>query len=760
MKRSFFTACTLPASALVLALFCASPQNPFTDPKSAGIVADSSLTSLTDSVSAFSTVPCTVSVYLPDLIDSFFVSRKIGSQAGTTIASGTVTASKIAFSLPVDYPGEYIITVRIVKTDKTGDTLTKTITVYSPYSMQLSIVLPQKDSLLYHQTYACSCVVSHPELADSVYARLITASSDTLLVLAKASAGFGFSFTVPVIGTFSVRVTGTLLGGGRDSVTKTCIGYVPYLTHVNFVLPQNDSLRYNREYACSCSVSHPEFADSMQAHLIYGSTDTVLVRTRAAAGLRFRFTVPTVGAFSIRATVTLLGGGSDSVTKDLIGYVLTPVVTPDSAAYHVILPLGSFTFRFTAVGPDSNLRVGYTWLDTAVEQTQATPFLPLKPYHEVFSRTVDSAALLAALGAPIVCHAYAIDADSLISAMASCTLFVTDTTKPGIRLLTPNPADTIRTLPVSVKAIVTDLSGIEAVTFNGASMVLSHDTASYEASSIDSGKSLDSIIALDRLGSRSALVFHLNYTGKKLYPPKIIDLSRATTEGHPFASISLDASVTLTDTSITNPAPYKRDSLTWVITDSLGNQIAVPVSHVISIPFPSDTEWTGTIKLTFRVTVKNNPSLYDTKQPSFFVAEVYDPPVITFPQSLCSTTPKSGEFFLDTITTVRALDNKLSTLNWTFKNGKHFKVDSVYSLKVSGLPKAAADLANPIDGKDITPIFGFFNRHIRISNIATADTGYIGTDTLQFTVISPQGPPVSKSIYFTHAKICIIRLLN
>jgi hypothetical protein len=148
MKKYSFLACGFCALMVVCALVCTSPQNPFSDPKSAAIVADSSLTSLKDSVAAFTSVPCTVSVYLPDLMDSFFVTRRIGSLADTGIASGKVTSAKIAFSLPLDYPGTYTVKIRIVKIDKSVDTLTKTFTVYSPSAAQVSFVLPQKDTAL------------------------------------------------------------------------------------------------------------------------------------------------------------------------------------------------------------------------------------------------------------------------------------------------------------------------------------------------------------------------------------------------------------------------------------------------------------------------------------------------------------------------------------------------------------------------------------------------------------------------------------
>ena len=59
-KRTATLLCGIFLSVGALALFCGNPQNPYTQPKSAIIVADSSLRSLNDSVKAFTAVPCTV----------------------------------------------------------------------------------------------------------------------------------------------------------------------------------------------------------------------------------------------------------------------------------------------------------------------------------------------------------------------------------------------------------------------------------------------------------------------------------------------------------------------------------------------------------------------------------------------------------------------------------------------------------------------------------------------------------------------------
>jgi hypothetical protein len=559
MKKRSITVCGLLTSAVALVLCCGSPQNPFTNPKSAVIVPDSSLTSLKkDSVAEFTAVPCTVSVYLPDLIDSFFVTRSIGSQADTTIASGKVTASKFAFSLPVEYPGAYTVSVRIVKIDKTQDSLTRTFTVYS----------------------------------------------------------------------------------------------------------------------------------------------------------------------------------------------LAPLVSPDSAAYHIILPQDSFTVKFTATDPDSNLRFGYIWIDTAIGQTQTTPFLTLKPFRGSFSWTVKSAGLLTALNRPIVFHAYAIDSDSLFSAVASCTLHVDDTTKPSIQLLAPKTTDTIRALPVLVMAVISDLDGINSVTFNGSSMTFMHggDTAVDTVSSIDSGTAVDSIVAVDNGGNRSILRFSLTYQGKKLYPPQIKDLSRATAEGRPFPPLFLDTCIIITDTTIVNKAEFAKDSVRWEIRDSSGQLLNYDLNtHLFTVPFPADSAFFGTIKLTFKVIVTNTPTLYDTKQPSFFVTQANFPPVITLASDQCFKVLKTDTIYLDTITTAHDPNDALSSLNWSFSKGSHFKVDSVYTSRL--LAKVSESAGIPI-GNPIIPIF-LFTRRIVIDAISAADTSFYGTDSLTFTVKDPGGLVASKKIYFT-----------
>ncbi len=522
-----------------------------------------------------------------------------------------------------------------------------------------------------------------------------------------------------------------------------------------------DSIKAATVVQCTVSVFLPNLVDSFFVTLDKTGYDTTIASGKVTQDIvTFQLAPQSTGTFKLSVVIVKADGSRDSLVKDITVFVLAPIVGCDSLSFHAPLSADSFTFKFTVTDPDSNMRFAYILIDTAFGPTQTTSFLSLKPFKETVSRTIKGNTFKSALSAPLVCQAYALDADSLFSNIASCTLHVFDTTKPSITLLEPDTSATITSLPKRIKAIISDLAGIASATFNGSSMVFSHDTATYEASTIDSGKSIDSIVAFDKpgykdsVGNKTVLRFGLTYSGKKSFPPKIKELTRATTEGRSFGSLFLDTCVVLTDTSIKDPVSFKKDSLSWIITDSTGGTIAVPGTHIVPLPFPTDTEWTGIFRLTFKVFSANSPALFDVKQPAFFVTEVYDPPRITVNGFICSTKPHSDTMYLDANTTVSAVDDKLSSLNWSFKNGKHFKVDSLYS-SLRGLPKKAETQTGPIIvSGGISPIFGsYFNRHIVISPITVADSGYYGYDTLLFSVKSAQGAD-SKQIIFSHATNC------
>ncbi len=154
--------------------------------------------------------------------------------------------------------------------------------------------------------------------------------------------------------------------------------------------------------------------------------------------------------------------------------------------------------------------------------------------------------------------------------------------------------------------------------------------------------------------------------------------------------------------------------------------------------------------MTFRVFVTNSPSLYDTKQPSFFVTPYNYPPVITLGANQCFKVFRTDTIYLDAITTAHDPNDPLSSLSWSFSKGHHFKVDSLYSLllaKQSNSPATALSTLAP--GIIIPPVFSRFNRHIVIDTISAADTAFHGTDTLIFKATDPGGLSTTKQIFFT-----------
>jgi hypothetical protein len=142
MKRCFLPALSIAGAALFL--LCGTSQSPYTNPADAKIIINNSLQSLdarSDSLKVGTTVKCTMEVYLPKLIDSFYVHlSRNGSDS--IIASGAVTGASFTFPLSVSVPGVYELTVVVVKTDKTEDMLAKTITVYA----MVPIVVPDAPS--------------------------------------------------------------------------------------------------------------------------------------------------------------------------------------------------------------------------------------------------------------------------------------------------------------------------------------------------------------------------------------------------------------------------------------------------------------------------------------------------------------------------------------------------------------------------------------------------------------------------------------
>jgi len=395
---------------------------------------------------------------------------------------------------------------------------------------------------------------------------------------------------------------------------------------------KNDSIKINTTLQCTVEVTRPKLIDSFFVYLNYSGKDT-LIASGIVNDISFNFSlsIPHQGIYDLNVIIVKIDNSKDTLTKTVFAYALSPQIIPDSLSYTVFMPQDSFVFKFTVLDLDSNVRFAYTWIDSILGPL--ITFTTAKPFMETFSRTVYGPYMLSALKSKrnIICTAMAIDIpDSNSSSIALCTLYVRDTIKPTIKLITPQDTSSpITSLPVTIRAIIKDICGITSAKFNDMPMTLENDTTfALEISSLDSGKHLDSIIAIDIYSNQSKLVFSLTYQGKQLYPPQIKDVSKAITEGKKFDTLLLDTCVIIKDTTIANKLLYAKDSITWIITDTAGNQLTIPANHKFVISQPADTEWSGVIKLTFKAFITNKPSLYDLKQLSFFVTEIPDPPKI------------------------------------------------------------------------------------------------------------------------------------
>ena len=189
---------------------------------------------------------------------------------------------------------------------------------------------------------------------------------------------------------------------------------------------KNDSVRVNTALQCTVQVYLPNLIDSFYVHSGTGGADSIIA-SGAVTGVSFSFSFSEkiAGDYALVVVIVKADKSVDSLTRTVTVYAMSPVVTPDSAAIHVVLPADSVVVTFTVTDPDSNVWMADTWLDSATALMQETSFAP-KTHRAVISRTVKKPALLAALKAPVVCYAAAIDFDSNMSRTAACTLYVKD----------------------------------------------------------------------------------------------------------------------------------------------------------------------------------------------------------------------------------------------------------------------------------------------------------------------------------------------
>jgi hypothetical protein len=517
-----------------------------------------------------------------------------------------------------------------------------------------------------------------------------------------------------------------------------------------------DTLKISTAYTCSVNVFLPNLVDSFFVRI--GDSTIQKGAVNGTSPIIFSFVPVDTGAYQVRFVIAKSNGSKDSLVKN--GLVvplpsLAPHIVPVSGSIHLFLG-DSAVVKFILTDPDSDL-VGYTTrlsLDQDTSKSHALDFSYSLTSHiklDTIFRTLKGAFLLPGLSAPLICYAQAIDRKSNYSNVASCSVFVADTTPPTIAKLRPI-TDSIFILPDTIIAQVDDNWGVDSVKLNGAKMSLSHDTAGYIVPALAPGTtSFDTIAAWDKAGNITTIVFPRIYSGPKVYPPEVKNLSRTVFTGHRFDTLFLDTCVKITDPAATTTADTQAyiTSLSWLITDTAGAIVNYGANYNVLarkfvVPAPTDTLWDGTITLTFKAIAASGPSSAP-KTVNFIVKDRPGTPVITTGNQSKLLGNSFDTLFLDTC--AKDPNDSSATLNWTIKSGKFFKADSLLQ---------CPPCVNPPCLICLKPTF-----RRRVAIVPVPDTTIInpatwtGSDTLYFTVKDPGGLSKTKPIVFTKWKFII-----
>lgn len=293
----------------------------------------------------------------------------------------------------------------------------------------------------------------------------------------------------------------------------------------------------------------------------------------------------------------------------------------------------------------------------------------------------------------------AFDVDSQYSRSALCTLAVVDTVFPIVSHTQPLIDSKViaAALPCTAKVVITDDWGIDSVKVSGVHWNLPEkDTLWIIKTFLDTGLTKDSILAWDRGGNRTALLFNYEYHGPVKYPPLLKPIVVAPIfEREKFDTLYLDSFVVITDSS----AHYSKDSLVWTISvdsqDSIVKHEFDPVKRTLYVNVP-DVEIIVDryIALTIKVSDPKGESAV-LPRVSFWVKEKNDPPVITIKDQV---KPFDGAF--DTLILEKCgYDPDLNDrISWKIEPGTYFKPDSIYSTFGTIKPmtlKSAAVIKNP-----------------------------------------------------------------
>jgi len=615
-----------------------------------------------------------------------------------------------------------------------------------------------KDSLLIGNSYQCSVAVFLPSLVDTLVIRVTGNGKDSVIqkIASKGVTPIIFSYAPADTGSFAMQAVIIKTDKTKDSLAqpKQFRIVAPIRCAILSFKPSKDSLLIEAAaYQCTVLIAHPSLSDSFAVRCVKSNKESLLAHGTLIPAIAsdtgiivFPLEISAPGTYGIRVFVFKSNVVKDSLIKTIFGYSI-PIVTPLQGAYHAVFG-DSLLVRFLVTTVDSNLYGYSTFLSLDADTTKSHRVdvmysITSRLGSDTITRVLRRPMLREGLSAPLVCYAQAVTRNYAFSTVASCSVYVADTTHPKLTLLAPvNPVDSIVKLPDSIIVKAIDAWAVDSVTINGVKMLLKNDSLGQYLSvfsTLPQGVTFDTIIAWDKARNSDTVVMTLKYGGPPTYPPKIKNLNRIVREGRVFDTLFLDTCITVTDPSA--DSAYRK-GLTWTITDSVGNTVLYSTTaRKLFVPVKADSEWVDTFNLNFKVIAPGG--LSDSRVGTFMVYEVPDPPKITLDSlHLKYVGTPFDTLFLDTCASDP--DNASSTLIWAFKNGKFFHVDSIMSAFIT-IPHSSQIIIRP----------RFFTRKIVIAPDTTKinPATWTGNDTLTFTVTDPTALSRSKRMIFSKWKL-------
>lgn len=518
------------------------------------------------------------------------------------------------------------------------------------------------DTIKPFSSYPCTVDLRLPLLIDTFYVSFQNDSLDTTIFsTTEIDSLLEFPLIIPFEDNGNLKVHIVKQNGSIDSLVKKI--YV--LSSKIYEIQIPDTIYGNSSYTFQIKYSCPDLVDSISVRLTTDFiTDSLLIRSKTEKSdslLFFSFSAARPGQYIFSTILHKKGGYVDSTLSETVANNFFPEIkalSPQISAYAG----DSVTIEFEAVDPDGNLNRCFFYIDSIgaqgiIRNFEKTDDTTGKAEIKISTTGFDSISVFA----------YAEDSTKNASSFTSSIVFVKDTIDPVLEVISVSPVFgndyTVPDLPCTIKVSVTDQSAIDSVLFNNQYMSLVKDTAMLITSLIDSGLNDYKIRAWDRASNNSSISVSINYTGGKVFAPRINSnlYSRTIDENQVFSTIYLDSCI-----DIEEDAPYNHDSCEWTISEEEENDKLVmsfdTTERIVTICVP-DSEWNGSEIFIFSVSAPGGA--VDQKPVIFTVNPINDPPVIVSGTYQCKPVGTSFDTILID-TCVTDPDNDIKTLTWSF----------------------------------------------------------------------------------------------